>query len=73
MESGDVLLMYTDGIPEALNEAGVAFGFDRLRDQLDPGGSAKEVHDRILRAVAAFGGELKPLDDRSLVVITRSS
>lgn len=71
LEPGDLLLMYTDGIPEAVNQAGAAFGFDRLRDLLVPGGTVTEVHDRVLRELAAFGGELDPVDDRSLVVIAR--
>ena len=73
LEPGDLLLMYTDGIPEAVNQAGAAFGFDRLRELLVPGGTVAEVHDRVLRALAAFGGELNPADDRSLVVIARAS
>jgi hypothetical protein len=73
LEPGDLLLMYTDGIPEAVNQAGAAFGFDRLRDLLVPGGTVTEVHDRVLRELAAFGGELDPVDDRSLVVIARGA
>jgi serine phosphatase RsbU (regulator of sigma subunit) len=73
LEPGDLLLMYTDGIPEAVNQAGAAFGFDRLRDLLVPGGTVTEVHDRVLRELAAFGGELDPVDDRSLVVIARGT
>jgi len=71
MEPGDLLLMYTDGIPEAVNQAGVAFGFDRLRDLLVPGGTVAEVHDRVLQELVEFGGELDRADDRSLVVIAR--
>ena len=71
VEPGDLLLMYTDGIPEAVNAAGVAFGFDRLRELLALGGSAAEVHDRVLRAVADFGQGVKPVDDRSLIVVGR--
>jgi serine phosphatase RsbU (regulator of sigma subunit) len=71
LEPGDLLLMYTDGIPEAVNQTGAAFGFDRLRDLLVPGGTVAEVHDRVLRSLAAFGGEINPADDCSLVVIAR--
>ncbi len=68
---GDLLLLYTDGIPEAINEAGEAFGFDRLQRSLETGGSAGEVHDRIVAEVDRFEDRQEHDDDRSLVVITR--
>lgn len=68
---GDLLLLYTDGVPEAVNATGHAFGFDRLADLLRPGGGARAVHDRVLAAFDAHlaGGALT--DDLSLVVVER--
>ncbi len=71
LDPGDLLLLYTDGIPEAVDENGEAFGFERLEQSFAAGGAPQEVHDRILRDLAAFEGDRKMRDDRSLVVIAR--
>jgi hypothetical protein len=69
---GDLLLLFTDGIPEALGEGGESFGFDRVQTNFEPGGSAREVHDRILGDLDRFLGRKPLVDDRSLVVISRA-
>ena len=71
IEPGDVLLLYSDGIPEALGESGDAFGFERLEECLQRGGGARRVHDRILRELTEYLGDRPLEDDRSLVVIAR--
>lgn len=68
---GDLLVLYTDGIPEAVNDEGESFGYDRLERQIEPGGTAREVHDRLLAELTRFEGDSPPLDDRSLVVMQR--
>ena len=70
---GDLLLLYTDGIPEALNQEGDAFGFDRLHRCLQPGGSPRDVHDRLVAEVEQFEDRGEHDDDRSLVVIDRTT
>lgn len=32
MESGDIILMFTDGIPEARNDSGEFYGIDRFKE-----------------------------------------
>jgi len=71
LRRGDLLLLYTDGIPEAVGADGEAFGFDRLEKSLEKGGAPREVHDRILADLDEFEGDEAPRDDRSLVVIAR--
>jgi serine phosphatase RsbU (regulator of sigma subunit) len=71
--AGDLLVLYTDGIPEAVDASGESFGYDRLQQQVEPGGTAREVHDRLLAELTRFEGEEPPLDDRSLVVMQRLS
>jgi len=69
---GDVLVMYTDGLPETFDEAGNAFGFDALRDEVGAGGDASVVHDRITAALERFARGAPLVDDRSLVAISRA-
>ena len=71
MESGDVILIGTDGIWEAANTSRDMFGKDRLRDILRANAdrTAGEIRDAIARAVAEFRGEAPQADDITLVVI----
>ncbi len=70
--SGDLLVLYSDGLPEAVNAAGNAFGYDRLKELLKTGGDPQAVHARFLRALDTHlaGEALK--DDVSLVVVART-
>jgi sigma-B regulation protein RsbU (phosphoserine phosphatase) len=70
---GDLLMLYTDGIPEAVDADGESFGYERLQQQVEAGGSAEEVHDRVLAELSRFEGLEAPMDDRSLVVVQRVS
>lgn len=66
---GDRLVFYTDGITEAVSEAGEMFGERRLDGILSSacGGSAHELVDDILREVAAFTNDAPPVDDQTLL------
>jgi serine phosphatase RsbU (regulator of sigma subunit) len=69
---GDLLVLYTDGVPETLDAGGGAFGFDRLEHEVAAGGSAAVVHQRLTAALDRFAGEAALVDDRSLLVISRA-
>jgi sigma-B regulation protein RsbU (phosphoserine phosphatase) len=76
MEAGDVLLMYTDGITEAMvagesTHSHELFGVDRLDALLLACGGrpADECIARIRAEVAAFCGNTPPADDQTLVAI----
>ncbi len=72
LEPGDLLLLYSDGLPEQVRpRTGEAFGFDRVRRLVEAGGSAEELHRRIVDAFGAFVGESPRGDDVSLVVVER--
>ena len=73
IRAGDLLALYTDGIPEALGEEGEAFGFDRLHRSLALGGTPRDAHDRILAEVEQFEDRGEHDDDQSLVIIGRTS
>jgi hypothetical protein len=71
IQPGDLLVLYTDGIPETIDESGGSFGFDRIRRQILIGGTPEEVHDRLLAELESFAGRVPMHDDRSLVVVGR--
>ena len=73
IEPGDLLVLYSDGIPEAEGGAdGETFGFDRLRGQLTQPESPQAIHDRILRSLDRHLGEQAIRDDLTLVVLDRA-
>ena len=73
MKKGDVMVLYTDGITEAMNEEDELFGDDRLINIIKQNHdkSAKEINLLILEAVEKFGAKSKYTDDRTIVVIKR--
>jgi serine phosphatase RsbU (regulator of sigma subunit) len=71
--TGDLLVLYTDGIPEAVDKNGESFGYERFERAVQSGATAQEVHDRLLAELTRFQGEEPLLDDCSLVVMRRLS
>ncbi len=73
LQLGDTLVLYTDGICEAMRESGEEFGESRLVESLrDPGdGSAIQLLERTQARVAAFLGSAAPMDDQTLVIVHR--
>lgn len=69
---GDSLMLFTDGVVETLDAAGESYGFERLRNGLQPGGSSQAIHDRVVGELDRFRGDEPVYDDRSLVVIRRA-
>ena len=71
LESGDNLLLYTDGITEATNSAGEEFGEGRLRASLATlvNSDVHDVHSKLMQEVSQFcGGNFA--DDATLVLLT---
>ena len=71
LEVGELLVLYSDGIPEADRADGVDFGFDHLRRIVCRPGSASAVHDAVRRELQKHMGDQSPRDDHTLVVIER--
>lgn len=71
VEKGDVLVLYTDGITEAQNEAGDFYDEPRLLRLVkrEKTTSAKELRDLIIEDVRIFIGNALQYDDMTLVVI----
>ena len=73
VESGDVLVVYSDGVSEAMNERGDFFGDERLQDlaRLAHTMSAADTGTFILNGLSAFVGEAEQSDDVSLMILRR--
>jgi sigma-B regulation protein RsbU (phosphoserine phosphatase) len=71
MAPGDALMLYTDGITEAENEAGEMFALPRLKELLAAyhEQSAGEIVELILADLYAYIGRAPIYDDISLVII----
>jgi sigma-B regulation protein RsbU (phosphoserine phosphatase) len=69
--NGDVFVLFTDGITEAMNPAFDLFGEDRLRGLIEEHGdlSSEELRERILREVESFVGEADPHDDMTMILV----
>jgi serine phosphatase RsbU (regulator of sigma subunit) len=70
---GDVLVIYSDGVTESVNEQGDEFGENRLLEvvQRHRGRSAAGLRDRIDEALQKFVGRAKSVDDLTLVILKR--
>lgn len=67
---GDVVLMYTDGISEAMNRSGDMYGDERLFEVISrPHESAGSVLEQVLSDVAVFTAGMPAGDDRTVLAI----
>jgi serine phosphatase RsbU (regulator of sigma subunit) len=73
LATGDILLLYTDGITEAQDLQGSFFGDRRWLEtiQADRGWSAQEIQDALIKGVFEFVGDVPQFDDIALMVIIR--
>lgn len=73
LNSGEVFIVYSDGVTEAMNEAGQFFGKEMLTNTI------KKYHDRpadklgeaIIKQVEIFAGDAPRSDDLSLIILKR--
>ncbi len=73
IEPGDCLVLYTDGITDAQNQAEEFFGQERLESTLVQHQlrTAGEIRSAILAAVQGWVGDATQYDDLTLLVIAR--
>jgi serine phosphatase RsbU (regulator of sigma subunit) len=71
MQSGDLIVFYTDGIAEATNANKELFGFDRLEQKIKQltNETAKEVIQAIVGEAEKFAGSAKQHDDMTVVCV----
>jgi serine phosphatase RsbU (regulator of sigma subunit)/ligand-binding sensor domain-containing protein len=71
--AGDVIVVFSDGVPEARNHSRGEYGYDRPREllgRLDLSAlSAEEIRDALIQDARRFSGGSHPGDDMTLVVI----
>jgi len=72
-EKGDLLLIYSDGISEAMNEKEEEFGEKNIETFIskDTDKSAKEITDTLLEEVKKFVGKTPQSDDMTIIAIKR--
>jgi phosphoserine phosphatase RsbU/P len=75
MKPGDVLLLYTDGVSDAVNEQGTFYGEQRLTGKLieHREASAKDITRYILDDVQKFNSLGAESDDKTVVTIKRNT
>ena len=74
MGVGDTLVLYTDGVTEAMDEQNQLYGEARLESFLrstGPGLSPRELEERVRADIASFAGAAEQADDITLLVLHR--
>ena len=71
LQSGDTLVVYTDGVTEALNPAGVEFGEEKLRSIVTESLQlpARELAEAIISKVLRWQAQAAQHDDITLIVM----
>jgi serine phosphatase RsbU (regulator of sigma subunit) len=71
LESGDRLVLLTDGLVEAVDAAGEPFGFERFEAILkaEAASDAERLRGALLDGIARHTGSAHPDDDRTLVIL----
>lgn len=72
LAQGDLLVLYSDGLVEALNTQDKEYGRERLERviaQVEKGRSALSIREAILSDLADFRGRAEPADDVTVVVV----
>jgi len=74
LERDDCLVLYTDGVTEALNSAGDEFGLDRMIQSVRASASdgVQTIVKRIIEDVRNFIGSLPQNDDITLIAIRKT-
>jgi sigma-B regulation protein RsbU (phosphoserine phosphatase) len=71
LSAGDIVLLLTDGIEEAMSPDNTFFGVDRILEVVRAHSerTAGEIVDALYRAVRDFSQDLPQLDDLTVVVV----
>jgi len=74
IEPGDTLLLYTDGITEAMNDASELYGKARLEGSLcsAAGGDAQSIIAAVIDGVKSYTGDTPQADDLTVLAVVRT-
>ena len=74
INAGDILVLYTDGIPDAQDQDGDFFNDEAIIDiaQKNSGRLAHEIQSSIIESVQEFSGTTPQSDDITLMVLVRN-
>jgi sigma-B regulation protein RsbU (phosphoserine phosphatase) len=73
LDTGDILVVYSDGLTDAQNPGGELFGEARLKDIIRKGAplGSHELERNFLRAIGEFTESLPQTDDITFVVVEK--
>ncbi|WP_019001753.1 PP2C family protein-serine/threonine phosphatase [Succinimonas amylolytica] len=74
LNRGDIVFVYTDGVPEAVNNDNEQFGFERMVSSLNASRdkSMKELCENMGKAIDDFSGEAQQFDDITMLAIRKN-
>ena len=75
LEPGEKLVMFTDGVGDALNSEGEEYGEDRLRVLVSRNSqlTARQLVEKIMDDITGFTGNADQADDITVVVLGRAT
>ncbi|MBQ7507644.1 MAG: SpoIIE family protein phosphatase [Lachnospiraceae bacterium] len=68
---GELLALYTDGIPEAKNAEGKRYGMDRMKNAMEGKVRAEEAVESLKEDLDSFVGGAEPFDDVTMLCLVR--
>jgi serine phosphatase RsbU (regulator of sigma subunit) len=71
LESGDRVVVFSDGVPDAVNEVGEQYGYERMRAYLETNRDVpvKFLVDGLATDVARWRGDAPAFDDLTLLIL----
>jgi serine phosphatase RsbU (regulator of sigma subunit) len=71
LQPGDRFVVFSDGAPDAMNEQGKQYGYERLKDFLaeQQDTSVQELVDDLAAEIAAWSGRAPAFDDLTLLAV----
>ena len=74
LEPGETIVLYTDGVSEAMTSDEEQFGLERLRSAIaaDPGEDAEDANQVVFEAVNDFVGDTPASDDITCLTFRRT-
>ena len=69
--AGDLLIVFSDGIAEAMNSSEEEFGDERIAEIANANGGRhpRQICDAIVEGIGTFLGPMKPHDDQTLLIV----